>query len=205
MTIKQIALHKYVSIFFLLISSHAQAALFVSTGQTGAQVQVDIAHTQNWEFTPGVDIDIDGAKFKMKRGPSTSDDVSFTLIEGIFADWNTGGTVISDVSLVVAPFTQQFEFYDFFAPVTLQAGTTYTGILWSDAIDTQSTAYFVKRGTGELGLVDENGDVVTEPPLDPSVPPLPVSEPITLALLSIGIAGIGFQRRFKKVALQDLP
>lgn len=201
MTLKQIVLQKYLPIFLLLISSQAQAALFVSTGQTGAQVQVDTAHTQNWEFTPGVDIDIEGAKFKMKRGPTTSADVSFTLIEGMFSDWNNGGTVISNVSLGVTPFTQQFEFYDFLASVTLQASTTYTGILWSDAVDTQSTAYFVKRGSGELGLVDENGDVVTEPPLNGggTTPPPNVPEPLVLTLLSIGIAGIGFQRRFKKV------
>lgn len=200
MTIKCSPLYKYALILPLLISSQAQAALFVSTGQTGAQVQVDEAHTQNWEFTPGVDIDIEGAKFKMKVGPSTSADVSFTLIEGIFADWNTASsTVISNVSLVVDPFTQKFEFYDFLASVTLQADTTYTGILWSDAVDTQSTAYFVKEGNGQLGLVDENGSVVTDPLLDGDGAPVPtVPEPIALALLSIGIAGIGFQRRFKK-------
>ena len=78
------------AILGLAISAPAQAQLFVSTGITGANVQVDINHTQYWTFTPGSDIAIDGALFTIKRGPQTGLGIVFSLFAGEFAEWEAG-------------------------------------------------------------------------------------------------------------------
>lgn len=173
----------------------AQASLFVSTGHTGAQVQCDINHTRFWTYTVTADVfGVDGALFDMKRGPNTSADITFAIIQGTFSDFGTA-TPIFEKTLTPSAFTQSYEPVMFQNTATnLYAGTTYTGVLYSNAADPQDLAYFIKEGL--LYFVNENGDRVTPPgggsivPGDTNIP-----EPATLALLALAGAVIIPARR----------
>lgn len=167
----------------------AQAAYFVSTGQTGAQVQTDINHTQHWTLTVGGSITIDGANFTMKEGPSTTADISFVIFQGVYQDYlNNSFTPLFATTYTHTQFgtahggnVQSFDWVKFNNPpqLTLLPGITYTGVLYSSAVDTQSTAYFIKGGsTTPLSFVDENGNSVNPVPMVTSVP-----EPSSIALL----------------------
>lgn len=175
-----------------LIASTAEAAIFVSTGQSGAQVQCDINHTQHWTYSVSQDVsDIGGALLTMKRGPSTSATISFVIFEGTFNDFPFATNLLS-VTLGPSAFTQSWSPIAFSTnPISLLAGRTYTAVLFSDAVDTQSTAYFIKGGSETpLAFVDESGTPVTT---GGEVVPPGVPAPGAMALLAL--AGIVGRRR----------
>ncbi|MCK5354846.1 MAG: PEP-CTERM sorting domain-containing protein [Methyloprofundus sp.] len=186
----------------LSLNAPAQAQLFVSTGITGANVQVDVNHTQHWTFTPGSDIDIDGALFTIKRGRNAVLDINFTLIEGEFSGWGTA-PILEESALVPASVTQSYIYEEFFwnpvAAYTISLGTTYTGVLWSDSADKASQSYFVKGGSASaLLIVDETGATQPDFNLDGQTlppPPLSVPAPTSIALLGLGLLGLKMQRK----------
>lgn len=145
-------------------ASIASAALFVTTGQTGAQVQCDVNHTQSWTFSVSADVGgIDGALFTMKRGSSATSTVTFRIFEGTLASAGTAIDLLS-VSLGPGAFTQSFSGVIFQASssITLLAGRTYTGMLSSSAPDVQSKAYFIKGGSeAPLSWCDQTGATVS--------------------------------------------
>lgn len=177
------------------LTSSASALLFVSTGQTGAQVQTDVNHTKYWTYTVSADVtDVDGALFTMKKGSATTEDITFSIIEGTFGDYGSA-TPLFERTLTPASFTQSFDgvmFQD--TPITLAAGTTYTGVLSSLANDPQSEAYFIKQAL--LSFVDGNGDPVTPSgggeivSGDSNIP-----EPATLALFAVAGMMLPLRRR----------
>lgn len=174
-----------------VMSSSADAAIFVSTGQTGAQVQCDINHTQHWTYSVSQDVaDIGGALLTMKRGPQSSASISFVIYEGSFADFATATNLLS-VTLGPADFTQNWSPITFSAtPITLLAGRTYTAVLYSNAVDSQSQAYFIKGGSeSPLSFVTQNGTPITNG--GQVVPPVP--GPGAVALLAL--AGVVSRRR----------
>lgn len=147
------------------LGSAAQAGLFVTTGQTGAQVQCDVNHTQSWTFTTPINVtDMQGALFTMKRGSQTSDTINFRIFEGTLANAATATSLLS-VTLSASAFTQSYSPIRFQgAAIALVAGHTYTGMLSSTAQDTQSRAYFIKGGSGSsLTWVDQTGNPVPAP------------------------------------------
>lgn len=166
-------------------ASASHASLFMTTGQTGAQVQVDINHTQHWTYTLTGNVnDLAGAMFTMKRGSQTTASITFDLFEGTIGDFKSAERLLS-VTLGPEAFTQNWDWVSFTAPtVSLLAGRTYTGVLYSDAPDNQSEAYFIKGGgESQLYFCDENGDSCGDAPA-----------PGAIALL--GLAGAcGFRRR----------
>jgi len=179
----------------------ANALLFVSTGQTGAQVQLDVNHTQHWTYTVSANVNgVDGGLFTMKDGVNTSLNITFAIIQGTFADF---GSVVPLMSVTLSqpgPFTQSF------APITFQgtaisllAGTTYTAVLFSSTADVQSQAYFIKGG-GEAALffVDESGNPVT-PPGGGGITngPITASEPNSLALSAVMVVLAVFGVRWR--------
>lgn len=172
-------------------ASSADAAIFVSTGQSGAQVQCDINHTQHWTYSVSQDVsDIGGALLTMKRGPQTSASISFVIYEGVFADFALATSLLS-VTLNPSDFTQSWSPISFSAtPITLLAGRTYTAVLFSNAVDSQSQAYFIKGGSETpLAFVDESGNPVGSG--GQITPPVPA--PGAIALL--GLAGLVARRR----------
>lgn len=173
------------------VVSTSEAAIFVSTGQTGAQVQCDINHTQHWTYSVSQDVaDIGGALLTMKRGPQTSASISFAIYEGTFADFALA-TNLLQVTLGPSDFTQNWSPISFSAsPITLLAGRTYTAVLYSNAVDAQSKAYFIKGGSeSPLAFVDQNGTPVTTG--GQVVPPVPAPGAIAL----VGLAGLVARRR----------
>ncbi|MCE2883235.1 MAG: hypothetical protein LW636_12895, partial [Planctomycetaceae bacterium] len=65
------------------LATTSHASLFMTTGQTGAQVQVDVNHTQHWTYTlTGNVSDVVGGLFTMKRGSQTTASITFEVFEG---------------------------------------------------------------------------------------------------------------------------
>ena len=119
------------------------------TGQTGAQVQVDILHTQHWSVSPATALtNFIGGRFKMKAGPHTTDTVTFLFFAGTYQDYlDSTYTALMSVTRTAAEVGYaDYTFIDFFAPsaLTLSAGDIYTGVLFSNAPQRQSQAFFIK-------------------------------------------------------------
>ena len=55
-------------LFSLTALGSAAPIYYLSTGQTGAQTQIDIAHTSSWLLNPNVDFSFAGGLFTMKAG-----------------------------------------------------------------------------------------------------------------------------------------
>ena len=173
------------------LSFPATAGIFVSTGQTGAQVQCDIEHTQHWTYSVSQDVDdITGALLTMKMGSQTTASITFAIYEGDYASFG-GPAMLLTSTLTPSAFTQAFTPVMFSgAPISLYAGHTYTAVLFSSANDTQSTAYFIKGGSDTpLKFVDETGAPVNGG--GDITPPVPA--PGALALLAL--AGLASRRR----------
>ncbi len=169
----------------------AFAGIFVSTGQTGAQVQCDINHTQHWTYSVSENVsDIGGALLTMKGGSQTTSPISFVIFEGTYADFGSSAYLLS-VTLDSSAFTQAFTPIEFFStPISLLAGNVYTAVLFSSAGDSQNAAYFIKGGSDTpLKFVNELGDPITN---GPSITP-PTPAPGALALLAL--AGFAARRR----------
>jgi hypothetical protein len=172
----------------------AHGAWFVTTGHTGAQVQADINHTNHWTYSVAADvIDVEGARFEMKRGSQTTASITFAIIEGTFADFGTA-TPIFSVTLTPSSFTQMFNPILFQGTgITLQANTVYTGVLYSNADDSQNKAYFIKQAD-QLSFEDESGN--PPPSGGPSIiAPAAIPEPASLGLLAMGAVGLLMRRR----------
>jgi hypothetical protein len=169
----------------------AHAALFVSTDQSGAQVQDDINHTQHWTYSVSAEVPaVDGALFVMKRGPHTSENTTFVIIQGTYADFGSVTPIFSK-TLTPADFTQSYDpisFQD--TSVPLHVNTVYTGVLYSSAADAQDEAYFIKQGN--LVFVDGAGDPVNTVEV---LPPSAIPEPASLAVLGLGVLGVVARRR----------
>ena len=165
------------------LSAPASATLFLSTGQTGAQVQTDINHTQSWTFysTTGI-TGLTGASLTMKRGSQTSHTVNFSVYPG---DPNVVPPVLN-ITLSPSSFTQQWQPILFTgAAFDLYSNTTSTAVLSSDAPDAQARAFFIKGG--DFFFSDASGNP-TPPPgggqLRPGPAPNIVPEPAALGLLA---------------------
>lgn len=177
----------------------SHASLFVSTGQAGAQVQLDVAHTQYWTFGVSANVsDVDGALFAMKVGPRTASNITFSVIQGTYEDFGTAVPLFSK-TLPASSFGQSWAnvlFQD--TAISLTAGNTYTGVLWSKAPDVQNVAYFIKGGSETpLTFVNETGAEVT-PPGGGGITTPPIPEPASFVLLIV--SGLAL-RRFKRKRL----
>lgn len=165
------------------LSAPASATIFLSTGQTGAQVQTDINHTQSWTFYSPVGVTgVTGASLVMKRGSQTSQTVNFSVYPG---DPNVVPPVLS-ITLGPSSFTQQWQPILFTGTsFNIAANTTYTAVLSSDAPDAQARAYFIKGGDFFFSDASANP---SPPPgggeLRPGPAPNIVPEPAALGLLA---------------------
>src|SRR5262245_53290101 len=84
----------------LVCASAGGAPILVTTGHTGAQVQVDVDHTQHWTFNLSSNVDnVIGGLFTMKVGPHTTENIEFDIYEGTY-----GNPLGSDlVSVILGP------------------------------------------------------------------------------------------------------
>jgi hypothetical protein len=172
---------------------------FVTTGQQGAQTQIDVNHSSSWTFNVVSDFTLGGGKFEMKDGPQTVQDITLNVWQG-----SIGGTLYAQKTLTNPQFDtvhggnpQSYDTTVFLFPlnVTLQGGNTYVVNLTSTAIDAQSKAYFIKgfdRGTFQ----DDNGNPppnITESTVnEPGYSPTP--EPSTWVTTTLAAAVLGWTR-----------
>ncbi|SMF96331.1 PEP-CTERM protein-sorting domain-containing protein [Methylomagnum ishizawai] len=193
--------------------AQALPVLFVSTGHTGAQTQTDINHTQHWTFSVSQNVTVGGGLFDMKRGPSSTADVSFAIFEGTYSPPASLDNALLQKDLTNTAFAQRFKAVLFQNTVTtLLAGHTYTGVLFSDALDAQNKGYFVKGGSASpLLFVNAKGKAVAGIEILPSIalPEAPPSrfaspastdatlipEPTLPALMALGLAGLAWATR----------
>lgn len=149
----------------LLLGSNAIAADYLLyTGNTGAQTQIDQNHKTTWTIsvaTAPVGAQFWGAKLSMKRGSSTSADISLNFYRGT----NASGTFLGGVTLTSSSFSQSgFPVVDFqlATKINIESSTTYYVELVSTAPDSQSQAYFIKGlKTGkiyDLANIANNGN-----------------------------------------------
>jgi hypothetical protein len=100
-----------------------------------------------------------------------------------------------EVTLTPGDFTQSFNPVLFQgAAIDLLANTTYTAILWSNAVDTQSTAYFIK-GASTPSFSDQNGNPVNTNVVVTDGGSSTVPEPASLGLLAVAAVAIARRRR----------
>ncbi|HUS07219.1 MAG TPA: PEP-CTERM sorting domain-containing protein [Bryobacteraceae bacterium] len=172
------------SFLFLASLCNAGPVYYLATDQSGAQTQIDVNHTSTWLLTPNVAFDFGGGLFTMKDGSGTSANVTLSFYQGV----NASGTLLGTVPLTVTSFCAQvsncgqFAFHQFFfaTPIPMAAGTTYFAALTSPALDTQSTAYFIKNNT--YFISDQAGTAIQPSPVSFTAVP----EPASLALVGFG-------------------
>jgi hypothetical protein len=172
----------------------ASPIYYLSTGQTGAQTQVDTAHTSTWLLTPNVDFSFAGGLFTMKAGGSVANDINLSIYLGS----DNTGTLLSSITLTSTQFCAQaacgqFNTHPFLftTAVPLTSGVTYFAALTSSAPNTQSQAYFIKSDTSFIS--DLNGTAITPSPIGQSTTATP--EPTTMLLCGLVLVGIGFKKR----------
>lgn len=180
------------------VAAHASPlpTYYLTTGQTGAQTQIDIGHSSEWSFTPTTPWQFGGGFFTMKEGSRTTAPITFRLYRGPTAS-SLG--LLAQVTLSNAQFCSQapcnqFNIRDFHlvSPVQLTTGVTYFASLTSTAPDRQSEAYFIKASTG-FRIVDANGGIITPAPvINPSSNDAP--EPATGLLIAVAAIAASLKR-----------
>jgi hypothetical protein len=182
---------------------------YLATNQTGAQTQVDVAHTSTWLFTPTIDFLFGGGLFDMKDGSNTSANLQLSLFQGSDAS----GLLLDSVSLTHTTFCNQvpncnqFDLHQFFvtAPLLLTTGTTYFAQLTSLAPNTQNTAYFIKSTTSFIA--NQTGVPVNPSPIAGAGAtgggaPTATPEPATFLLIGLGLGACALVERRKRCAVE---
>ena len=179
---------------------------YLSTNQTGAQTQVDVAHTSTWLFTPTIDFLFGGGLFNMKDGSNTSANLQLSLFQGSDAS----GVLLDSVSLTHTTFCgqvsscNQFDLHQFFVdtPLLLTTGTTYFAQLTSLAPNTQNTAYFIKSTTyfiaNQTGVPVEPSPIAGAGAAGGPGAPAATPEPSTFLLIGAGLGACALIQRRKR-------
>jgi len=152
------------SLLLAWLACAAQAAVtdgyYVSTGQAGAQTQIDKNHTSSFTIQSPADILFTGGLFTMKYGSSTSAPITFTLYDSAAKTQQLGSVTYTPAQFCAAQTGNCQSFaptsFPLAAPVQMKAGKTYFAELTSSAPDAQSVAYFIK-GAQSCSVAQPNG------------------------------------------------
>jgi len=126
---------------------------YVTTGQTGAQTQIDAFHTSSFTIAVQNPTLFSGGVFTMKAGTATQDPITFRLYDSPAKTTLLAEKSYSSTSAFCAARSGNCQSYaptdfSFPSPVTLDPGQTYYAELTSPAPDAQSKAYFIKGAKG---------------------------------------------------------
>lgn len=185
----------------MLVATSASANEYfaVQTGISGAQTQIDLAHTSTWAFTTGLAWEFGGGTFVMKRGPNSAADVLLSIYEG-----SNSGTPVGSIDLGPSAFTQSFGNVQFLfsTPLVLDANSQYYVDLTSTAADTANFQYFIKGSNSTLTFVDGNNNPIpseyvtsvtdTSGNTTQGVPSVP--EPVSLCIFASMLGGLSVAR-----------
>src|SRR6267154_6384294 len=92
-----------ISLISLSALCNASPIYYLTSGQTQAQTQIDVAHTSTWLLDPNVNFDFAGGLFTMKAGGSIADDITLSL----YAGSDNSGTLLGSVTLTPLQFCAQ--------------------------------------------------------------------------------------------------
>jgi len=185
----------------------ARAALVVDQQQTLQTVE-GVAILPSWtsigqSFTPGLNA-IDWAEFRLRSETATEVSVSLSILDGVVGSNGLQGPVLGTSSSVTVPFSETLQdiLFSFTTPVSLTPGGTYVlrlELLSAGGLKFGSTGQEYAGGrmfqspypAAQL-LADEDfyfREGVTRVSN--------VSEPAGIALLGLGLAGVGLGRRLR--------
>jgi hypothetical protein len=210
--------------FFVLASMLCLPALmqasdiYITTGQTGAQTQMDLNHDSVFAatslsltcgltdcatavisfFDPTFDWDLAGGDFTMKDGSATSADVTFSFYDNVSGLLSSVDYDYTQFCAAHGGNCQSFDSTKFtFAggPITLLAGHHYYGTITTNAADEQSAAYFIK-GLDSVGFTPNAPTAPTnDPPTNNPPTTSAVPEPGSVLLMLGGAIGLAFTKR----------
>ena len=179
----------------------ATPVYYLSTGQAGAQTQIDVNHTTSWSFTATSNWDLGGGDFTMKDGSATTAGIMLAVYEGT----NSSGILRASLSLSNSDFCslqaggncQSYGGtpFHFLPPYSINLGIEYYIALTSNAADVQSHAYFIK-GVQSSSFLDAQNIALPTQTLTSQVP-ADVPEPASLAILGVGFLGAAVVRARK--------
>jgi len=142
-----------IGLSIVLISTIAQAATYyLYTPITGANTTFSAAVSSVWRFNVTTSFDFGGGSFTIKKGNGATDDPHFSLCTSIPAGYTggdpcpSGPSLVATASIARSTVTSSYTLWPirFSAPITLSAGQTYYGVLWSGTQSIGSKQYFVK-------------------------------------------------------------
>lgn len=162
------------------------STLQVSSTQQGANTTIDRNHSTTWNLPVASGFivrDITGS-FVLKEGQRTADPITFSLFAGL----NASGSMLATSSVSAGSIGQSWNsespaLFKLFN-VNITAGD-YSLKLYSPALDGGDTSWFFKGANTRLTY----GNIAARP--SNFLLATPVLEPGTLALLGLGLVGLG--------------
>lgn len=183
--------------------AHAVINYAVTTGTGGTADQIDVDHSLAWTFTAISGWYFAGGNFDMKDSSSSTGSLTLSLYQGT----NSSGTLDRTLTLTQSQFCTahggtctNFAMTQFgFSLYNLTNGATYYAQLTSTALDSSTTSYYID-GLASMAMESFSSSVLAGQTLTTTYtsPSTGTPEPMTLGVLSVGLAGISMVRRRKR-------